>query len=85
MPFIEVIMEAGKFSKDAKRTLVEGMVGIMDRVLHSRVEQVRIVLHEVPEENLFDGSAVVSEQSVDQRQEGGIIPVDEREDSSAVD
>lgn len=57
MPFIEVILEDGRFPKESKKALVEGIVGIMNRVLHSQSEQIRIVLHEIPEENLFDGSA----------------------------
>lgn len=56
MPFIEVILEDGKFSQATKQALVEGVAGVVRRVLQSKPEQIRIVLYEIPEGNLFDGS-----------------------------
>ncbi|GAX91265.1 tautomerase family protein [Effusibacillus lacus] len=57
MPFIEVILQDKKLSREQKQNLVEVLAGVMKQVVNSRTEQIRIVLHEISEENLFDGSS----------------------------
>ncbi|HEY8343104.1 MAG TPA: tautomerase family protein [Calditerricola sp.] len=67
MPFIEVILENGKLPREAKRALAEGIAGVVKRVLSSKPEQIRIVLYEIPKENLFEGSAGAADDPVDER------------------
>lgn len=65
MPFIEMIMGNGKVPRETKQALFEGIAGVVKRVLNSKPEQIRIVLYEIPEENLFDGSAADKKDPAD--------------------
>lgn len=66
MPFVEVILAEGRFEPAARRELVRGIAAVMTRVLGSRSEQIRVVVHEIPPDNLFDGSAAAAGEPGDQ-------------------
>ena len=62
MPIVSISMKQGR-SKDQKAQLVKELTETMVRVLGTRAENVRIVIHEEPDENIAHGGKLLSDQT----------------------
>ena len=61
MPMITINIKQGR-TKDQKAQLVKEMTAAIVRVLGSKAESVRIVIHEEPEENLAHSGKLLCDQ-----------------------
>ena len=62
MPIVSISMKQGR-TKDQKAQLVKELTETMVRVIGTKAENVRIVIHEESEENLAHGGKLLSDQT----------------------
>ncbi len=62
MPIVSINMKRGR-TKDQKAQLVKEITEAIVRVLGSKAESVRIVIHEEPEENFAHSGKLLSDQT----------------------
>lgn len=56
MPFVEILACGVSLSPERKRGLLRSVAATVHRVLGSAPAQIRVVVHEVPPENVLDGA-----------------------------